>query len=261
MRRDAKGFGLLVHLGDVYYSGTEKEIRERFLEYWPRIPGAVSRACNSNHEMYTGGHGYFKVTLPEFGQPSSCFALANDNWLIVGLDSAYHDFSFENGQIAWLGGLLENAGNRRVILLSHHQPFSLLDSQGPKLVGALSTLLNDGRIFAWYWGHEHRCVVYDAHPLWSFHGRCIGHGGYPYFREVPIDATLQTHGQGFDWYRLKGKNLAPAGLLLDGPNPYVEEKPDRYGPNGYAVLELNGSSLEEIYCDADGRELLRRKLI
>src|SRR5262249_3253675 len=52
------GFTHVIHLGDVYYSGTTSEIEERFIPFWPSKPGA-SRACNSNHEMYSGGHGYF----------------------------------------------------------------------------------------------------------------------------------------------------------------------------------------------------------
>ena len=32
------------------------------------------------------------------------------------------------------------------------------------------------KIFAWYWGHEHRCALYDQHPKWGVFGRCIGNG-------------------------------------------------------------------------------------
>jgi len=37
-------FAALVHLGDVYYSGTATEVQKRFLDLWPNVPGAVSRA-------------------------------------------------------------------------------------------------------------------------------------------------------------------------------------------------------------------------
>src|SRR5438132_772287 len=56
----------VIHLGDVYYSGTTHEIDERFIPFWPTVADAKSRACNSNHEMYSGGHGYFEKTLPLF---------------------------------------------------------------------------------------------------------------------------------------------------------------------------------------------------
>ena len=38
------------------------------------------------------------------------------------------------------------------------------DDQGPKLRIALADLLNTQRIHAWFWGHEHRLVLYDPHP-------------------------------------------------------------------------------------------------
>ena len=46
--------------------GTRKEVRENFLARWPKVPGAISRALNSNHEMYCGGDGLFNETLPAF---------------------------------------------------------------------------------------------------------------------------------------------------------------------------------------------------
>lgn len=54
----------IIHLGDVYYAGTPSEVKEHFLAYWPtpRQP-ASSFALNSNHEMYSGGYGYFDITL------------------------------------------------------------------------------------------------------------------------------------------------------------------------------------------------------
>ena len=77
----------VVHLGDVYYAGTPKEVANRFLALWPQVEGATKLALNSNHEMYSGGHAYFEQTLPAFGQKSSYFALQNDHWLVVGLDT------------------------------------------------------------------------------------------------------------------------------------------------------------------------------
>jgi hypothetical protein len=258
IERDGR-YDLLMHLGDVYYSGTPKEVRENFLELWPKLPGAVSRALNSNHEMYSGGEGLFKETLPAFGQGSTTFAVETSHWLLVGLDSAYEDHDLAQGQSAWLEQLVSSAGDRQVVLFCHHQPFSLLDKQGPKLVGRLAPLLASRRIFAWYWGHEHRCVLYDQHPVWGLHGRCIGHGGMPYFRD---DVTSYPPEQTDErWRRVTSKNLVPAGLLLDGANPYVPEHGDRYGPNGYLTLEIDGTSLKEIVHAPDGAVLREASLI
>ena len=66
------GYDLLLHLGDVYYSGTPKEVRENFLDALADACRARSAGpCNSNHEMYSGGEGLFKETLPAFGQQAS----------------------------------------------------------------------------------------------------------------------------------------------------------------------------------------------
>src|SRR5262249_5248331 len=132
------GFTHVIHLGDVYYSGTTSEIEERFIPFWPSKPGA-SRACNSNHEMYSGGHGYFGTTLPRLGQKASCFAYENKNWLAVGLDTAYEEHSLTKQQLGWLSLILQNPdrAKKKLVLLSHHQPYSLLDSQGPKVISFL----------------------------------------------------------------------------------------------------------------------------
>jgi len=42
-----------------------------------------------------------------------------------------------------------------------------------------STLTQVKAITAWYWGHEHDCIIYDRHPETGMLGRCIGHGGIP----------------------------------------------------------------------------------
>ena len=136
---DPERFDLLVHLGDVYYSGTPKEVKENFLALWPKVDGALSRAVNSNHEMYSGGEGLFKVTMPQFGQDSTCWAIQTDRFMLVGLDSAYRDHDFAHDQVTWLRSLLDDAGTRKLVLFCHHQPYSRLSKQGPKLVDKSGT--------------------------------------------------------------------------------------------------------------------------
>jgi hypothetical protein len=252
-------YGLLLHLGDVYYSGTAKEVQGRFLELWPKAPGALSRALNSNHEMYSGGHAYFNLTLGRFGQSSSCVALMNANWVLVGLDTAYAEHDLAHDQAEWLGRILAQAGERKLVLFSHHQPFSRLDSQqGPKLIDKLQRFLDSRRITAWYWGHEHRCVLYDRHLAWGLYGRCVGHGGYPYFRESVLgfpDAPGRAGWRAFD-----AGEYAPPGLVLDGENPFVKGYESEYGPNGYLSLEFDGPHLVEVVHAADGTVLYRDQI-
>lgn len=250
-------YDVLIHLGDVYYSGTPEEVQRNFLDGWPRIPGAINRACNSNHEMYAGGFGYFDRTLPSFEQPASYFCLDNEHFRLLGLDTGYADGDLAGDQAAWARELVLGAGARRVILLSHHQPFTLFKREGhyARIVEKLQPLFAERRIFAWYWGHEHRCVVYDRHPTLNVVGRCIGHSGFPYLRDRFTGAAQQTNTDGSVWHRVTRPG-APSALVLDGPNLDVERRPHRYGPNGYAALELSGATLIERVHAADGAVLL-----
>jgi len=253
---DSKGYDVYLHLGDVYYSGTRKE-EEAFVRAWPSRARQLNLALNSNHEMYTGGDGLFNVTLPAFKQQSTCFWLQNDDFALVGLDSGYeeHDLAHDQGQ--WVERIQEQAQGRRLILFSHHQPFSQLDSiQGRMLQRKLGRLLDGGKIFAWYWGHEHRLAVYDRHPRWGLMGRCIGHGGMPYFRD-------QEPGMGGNEPRLcrvSKRTDVPAAMILDGPNPYIRSNGHRYGPNGYASLEFRGSTLVESFHLPDSTKLWVQEL-
>ena len=265
-RRQAadRKFDLLMHLGDIYYSGTEKEVEERFLKVWPTDAAATNRALNGNHEMYSGGFGYFKLVLPAFGQDGSYFAVQNDDWLLVGLDTAYVDHDIDNAQAAWLTLLVKQAQTpkpRKVVLFSHQQPFSRLGSQGPKLQLALNHLLTAGSIRAWYWGHEHDCIVYDEHPGWNLLGRCLGNGGIP---QAPKDAVRGADAapgrqlaDGITWRRLEGKDGVPGCIVLDGPNAAMKKDSDkkRFVPHGFMTLEFNGPALIERVFLAAGTEI------
>jgi hypothetical protein len=259
--QDRGHFDLLMHLGDVYYSGTKREVQERFLNVWPYREGAINRSINSNHEMYSGGYAYFDRTLPEFGQESSYFALQNDHWLLVGLDVAYTDHDIDDEQLEWLERVIAAAGDRKVLLFSHHQLFSRFDDQGPRLAAKLGGLLRSGRIFAWYWGHEHRCVLYEPDQRYGgLLGRCLGHGGMPYTRRavanIPRDHTV---GQSI-WRRFETKNMVPGGLVLDGPNPYIQGHEAEYGPHGYMTLEFQDEHLVEVVHTPTGEEIYRREI-
>lgn len=256
--RATGGYDLLLHLGDIYYSGTKKETKDRFLNQWPTDAGTTSRALNGNHEMYSGGFAYFDDILPAFGQDSSYFAFRNAHWLLVGLDTAHTDHGMDAKQAAWLKSLVASAGGRKVVLTSHHQPFSRLDKQGPKLQAALSDLLTTKKIAAWYWGHEHDCVVYDRHPGFGLLGRCIGNGGIPSPRKsVVTSAPTQTSANGIDWKRLEANAQSPGCIVLDGENPLVKGEERKFCPHGYLTLAFDGPTLVERVRLASGVEIYR----
>lgn len=266
IKNDPDGYSLLLHLGDIYYSGLPDEVTDRFIDLWPFESTAISRSLNGNHEMYTGGHAYFEELLPKLGQTSSYFAFQNDFWTLVALDTAYtQPFGGQEGnlnqqQVDWLNKIVAGAGNRKVVLFSHHQPFSLLDpNQGPMLVKWLQPLLNGQKIFAWYWGHEHRCVLYDRHPGFGFRGRCVGHGGFPEARP-DLSAATTSDDLGSQWKKLAGNQNSPSGLVLDTPNVYIPGFEVQFTPHGYMRLEFADGKLTEYVRAPTGDNIYLRDL-
>lgn len=254
-------YDLVLHLGDVYYAGTSDEVRRNFLDVWPRVPGAKHRALNANHEMYSGGEGYFDLTLKDgaFAQSSSCFALQTPRILLLGLDTAYEDHDLSAEQVAWIRRRVAAAEGRKVVLFSHHQPFSQFEDGGEKLVAKLGDLLTERKVFAWYWGHEHRCAIFDRHEPWQLWGRCIGHGGYPAFRDT-FGGTGQRNVDGSIWHAVQTRNW-PVARVLDGPNEYVKGEAARYAPNGYASLVLDGDRIHEAVHAPNGSVLWKNEIV
>lgn len=253
----AGNYDVVLHLGDVYYSGTKSEIQERFVELFPNVPNAKRRGLNGNHEMYTGGRAYFDA-IRQWGQTSSYFALENDHWILCCLDTAYDDHDLHGDQGKWVETLAAASPDKKLVLFSHHQPFSLLDGQGPKLVRQLESLFTSKRIYAWYWGHEHHCILYKPHSLFGLRGRCVGHGGFPYFREKKMFGDKPPAKP--EWKTLASKNLVPSAKMLDADNPYIEEAPQDYGPNGYMTLSFDGPKLTEVVHLPDGTEVWRQPI-
>jgi hypothetical protein len=212
--RRTGGYEMLLHLGDIYYSGTEKETKKRFIDAWPKDAGKVSRALNGNHEMYSGGFAYYDQILPHFQQPSSYFAVQNGHWVLIGLDTANTDHGLDAQQATWLKRVVQNAGSRKVILFSHHQPFSRLDKQGPGLQNALADLFQNKSITGWYWGHEHDCIIYEKHQNFGLLGRCIGHGGIPSPRKSKVtDAPIEKKS---GWRHVETARGEPGCTLMSG---------------------------------------------
>jgi hypothetical protein len=227
-----------IHLGDVYYAGTEKEVKNRFLDVIDRFgpPPSTCKyfALNSNHEMYSGGYGYFDSTLPRFGQEASYFCLANDDWQLIGIDSGYEDHGLQDPQKEWLAAQVGRHGPKN-ILLSHHQLFSPYESVSKKpLSRKTADLLTN--IYAWFWGHEHKCIIMGDHL--GIKARCIGHGSIP--------------------------DSVPFGNPRDGGVPIVKvderRSPDGVNVHGFALLKFAGSRLQVSYIDEFGAEFFAERL-
>jgi hypothetical protein len=239
----------VIHLGDVYYSGFGWEYEKRVLAdgCWPvRTDEAAtigSWALNGNHDMYSGGHGYYKVLLcdPRFArqQQSSYFSLFNDHWKILGLDSAWKDQRLYGDQSKWVAREVA-AHKGKVMLLSHHQLFSSYDSAADELGVGVEGPLLDGRLDAWFWGHEHRCMTFRE---WNGvkHARCIGHGGVPVYMWHDTDDEYPTPGV-YEYREFIKKGL------------------ERWAMFGFAILDFDGPNLHVRYVDEDGSEHLAEDL-
>jgi hypothetical protein len=254
----------LIHLGDVYYSGWQEEYETRFLRYWPvgrDEQGILSWALNGNHDMYSGGHGYFGYLLhdPRFRghwrkghpeqPPSSHFSLENEEWQILGLDSAYADHDLAGSQAEWVAGKL--AGSRRTMLLTHHQPFSAYEAVGQKMTKKIRAVLDSRRLDAWFWGHEHRCTVYGEDPQhpedpvpWLRFGSCVGNGGVP---QLLPDPPMAQGAQAVEGY-------APLSWPYAGVEPADGNEWLRFG---FAVLDFEGPRINLEYVDEHGNTAKR----
>jgi hypothetical protein len=251
----------VIHLGDVYYSGDPVEVERRVLAegMWPVTldqarAGVASWALNGNHDMYGGGWGYFDTLLRDErfanqrapnGEPTSFFRIKTPSWDLVGLDTSWDPEVLSAGkagvladpQAAVLSGWAAES-ERKLMLLSHHQFVSSYDlgDIGTVLPHKLGPLLEQNRIAAWLWGHEHRCMGFkqargiDGVPFM----RCIGHGG------IPIPAS-------------------DAGVAIPEPGLWkeygsFEENDANWNRFGFAVLDFDGPRVQVRYRDDEGAQ-------
>ena len=211
--------------------------------------------------MYSGGHAYFNKTLRTFGQSSSCFAMQNAHWLLVGLDPAYAEHDLANDQAAWLEGLVAAPEDRKVVLFSHHQPYSLLEAQGPKLVAKLSGLLAAGGLRLVLGPRASLRPLRHSTPR----GTCsaVASATAATRTSAPSSRTaprVQGDHDQVGWYRLPAKNLVPSGLLLDGPNPYLADHRDRLRPQRLCHPGVRWRNLTEFVHDPTGAVIWQSEL-
>jgi hypothetical protein len=206
---------ILVHLGDIYYSGTARECQSNFVNL---IESVFDRRQNpipvfslaGNHDMYSGGAGYYamirSLNSGALNQGASFFCLrtADASWQLLAMDTGYNDYNpfnvadvltfVEPDEQKWhLDRLADFSG--RTILLSHHQLFSAFSRIGaaspagkpvpynPKLLATFNLFAKLAKpISAWFWGHEHTLSIYQNGYLGLARGRCLSHGAIPVFK-------------------------------------------------------------------------------
>jgi predicted phosphodiesterase len=184
---------IVMHLGDIYYAGTATEVQNYFYQPWqdilqPQVSHITSLVLPGNHDLYAGGQPFYDL-LDKLNQAASYFCVRNTNWQLIGLDTALNDklggppTTLDPSELEWLRDKIENSGNRRTVLLSHHQLFSTNDEFGPEkksynplLQEQLAGLLS--KVDLWLWGHEHDLVVFEEY-MGLKRGRCIGGSAFP----------------------------------------------------------------------------------
>jgi len=159
-----------------------------------------------------------------------------------------HSGHLAANQRQWLIDMVKGAQGRRVILLSHHQPFHFTKSENSELTTGLQPVWDTGNVDFWFWGHQHAGVRYDQSPF-GFRGRCVGHGGIPELRPTEVRTSGVSRPTGHADYAWKGITTPVAShdvqaWIIDGPNPLVSQDPD-FSPHGWAVLELDAESATE----------------
>lgn len=229
-RHKESPFDIAIHLGDVYFAAGIKQMQRNFL-----VPFSALRNLNcpvytlcGNHDLYYGAEAY-RESLTLLNQPGRYFSIENDHWRVACLDTSLgaatimgNDGRLDDGQIAWLQGLLELNDGKRLVFLSHHFIISGWDKPAESLRHQLADDVQN-KLFAWYWGHEHRAAAYDPGEH-SFYGASVGNGAFPDRWSKPSQTPTPV------WY-------SNSRCKCFGARDYW--------PHGYAELEFQEDKLLE----------------
>jgi Calcineurin-like phosphoesterase len=248
---------IVIHLGDVYYSGTETECDKFFLQIVNEVFDRTNTnipvfTIPGNHDMYAAGTGFYsligKLNSGALRQPASFFCLrsTDGNWQFAAMDTGLHDRDpfhvkevltyLETDEEDWHADRIAEFPGR-TILLSHHQLFSAFSQIGqpdkdgnlhpcnPNLLASYARFRDaaPGRIAAWFWGHEHNLCIYQPYAGLEC-GRCIGHAAIPVFTD---DAP----------YDVLGNLLDPPQLISDKTKLAAN---DGVYAHGYVMIAFNG---------------------
>ena len=252
----------ILHLGDVYYSGTPEEctrhvagICDQVFQTHGRVPVFT---IPGNHDYYDWGVGFYQLidsqlnpsSEPSWRQEASYFCLRTEDgrWQFLAMDTAQSDtepLAKENPQPAklaesetvWLTDKLnpENFSGL-TILLSHHQLFS---AHAKVNVAPAKLYLNEGlldvfrpyldRVAAWFWGHEHALWVFRNGLFGLAKGRLVGASAYE-----------STHDD--DPYVVNFEEVGPQDF--DGRPAQVGVTDDFYN-HSYAIIDFTRAHPED----------------
>ena len=247
----------IIHLGDVYYSGTVFECKRNVLDVMDRLVDelGIKRppffTIPGNHEYYSGGAGFHdmigKINAGIAGaqQQASYFCLRtqDDKWQLLGMDTGLGDRipglsvgpSLQESEEEWHAHKLKAFGGS-TILLSHHPLFSAhkqLNKVGApqyvnnKLLETFSPFFD--RVAAWYWGHEHNLVMFEDKLFGLKRGRLLGCGAFQ------LGAELDPYAIEFD----------KVGYIKDMPKLGLSD--EKFYNHAFALLEFSPQQIDVTY--------------
>jgi hypothetical protein len=254
-----------IHLGDVYYSGTRSEVQKHLESpLAPVCNRSRVYALNANHEMLSGGFGYFEYlerkrssgAAVEQEQEGSYFCLRSPRYQVVAVDTAY-DYKTD-GQLRdvlqqqWLTERLVEARNADpplvTILLTQHEPFGLGTRDRNVLFDQIEACARREGVWMidfWFWGDEHYCALFKRKGATvPFVGSCIGNAGHPVdLRKVQAEAARKDPFVEPEWVDLEPR--------------FTRLRADDLGNTGFCVLELRSDGVELVYHNWLGNPIRR----
>jgi hypothetical protein len=216
--------------------------------------------------MYARGLAYFDTILPALGpmrdgkpqkQLASYFCLKDESWCVLGLDTGYNsvgmpvveyfispDAHLPDPLVSWLKSIAPKIEQHALIIMTHHQVLSIYDDCFTRQADQIFEILR--RPVLWFWGHEHRLVIYEPYDGSSrgwrtITGRCIGHGG------MPVDLPGKT------------KTGAIGTAQFVDQRVYHNDEKLHVGVNGFAQLTFSGKKLKVDYVDVYGQSVLTER--
>ena len=255
---------ITLHLGDVYYAGLGHEEMNKLLKHFPRSPLA-NFTLNSNHEMYDGARGYFNMALDNslfmpHQNRTTYFAITFENWVILGLDTAYYDSSkmymdgalYDENQINFIKSL-NIKESQKIILMTHHTGMSADGKSlttptydGTAVKKPLFVQVNNALGRApdyWYYGHIHNGIVYtDLSRAGDYKCpsgespklRCAGHGAIPFGKGTSLHTGGVTNPEISYFAQTPMPNSFP-------PTPFL----DLRVLNGFLTITLTATGIKE----------------
>lgn len=267
----------IIHLGDIYYSGTPTECHQYFKDVFTTVFDEVLGPGNripvfsmpGNHDYYSWGAEYYNVVTGLNNYPGGtdaiqeasyfCLRTEDNGWQILAMDTGFQDSmpaqeapginivtmegpGVHDTEATWLRDKMQNFGGV-TILMSHHQLFSTNAAINGSLTRYAAIPYFNPNIFKVFWDYI----------------------------ETKVAGWIWGHEHNFAMYASNISNLANGRLVgnsayeeLTSANPYTVNYPDipylipepgydqyklgtnsdsdnvTYYNHGYGILDLGG---------------------